>query len=247
MTDPYFFAVMVAAIFVGMSKGGLTSAASLAVPMLALWYDPLTAAAFLLPVYIASDVAAVWLYRRDFSAPNVKLLIACGLLGVALATVTTPFLNVAALTVATGIIGLSYCLRTWLTQGAKEAKLPSLKAGMFWGVLTGVTSFVSHNGGPPYQTYVLPQKLPKLIYAGTTTMVFTAINLSKIPAYWSLGLFQSVKITTTAVLCVLAIGGAFAGRKIAEVLPEQVYSRLIEVLLFLLSLQLLWQGGMALF
>ncbi len=243
MTDPYFLAVMVAAILVGMSKGGLTSAASLAVPMLALWYDPLTAAAFLLPVYIASDIAAVWLYRRDFSASNVKLLMTCGLAGVALATMLAPFLNVAALTIMTGMIGLAYCLRTWLTRAAKKATKPPLAAGIFWGVLTGITSFVSHNGGPPYQTYVLPQKLPKLIYAGTTTMVFSAINLSKIPAYWSLGLFQSVKLTTTALLCVLAIGGAFAGRKVAELMPQQVYSRLIEVLLFLLSIQLIWQGS----
>ena len=242
MTEPHFAAVFAAAILVGMSKGGLTSAAALAVPMLALWYDPLVAAAFLLPVYIVSDVAAVWLYRRDFSVSNVKLLIICGLAGVTLATLLAPYIPVAALTLATGLIGLAYCLRVWLLRSSKEARRAPLPAGIFWGVLTGITSFVSHSGGPPFQTYVLPQRLPKLVYAGTTTMVFAAINLAKVPAYWSLGLMDNLRPTLLIVLCTAAIAGAFAGRKVAEWLPEQIYVRLIEVLLFILSLRLIWQG-----
>jgi len=242
MIEPHFAALLIAAIFVGMSKGGLTSAAALAVPMLALWYDPLVAAAFLLPVYIVSDVAAVWLYRREFDVTNVKLLIPCGLAGVALATLLAPFIPVAALTLATGLIGLAYCLRVWLSRRAAEPRTAPLPAGIFWGVLTGITSFVSHSGGPPFQTYVLPQRLPKLVYAGTTTMVFATINLAKLPAYWSLGLMDNLKPILLVVLCATAIAGAVAGRKVAEWLPEQAYTRMIEVLLFILSLRLIWQG-----
>lgn len=246
MTEPHFAALLIAAILVGMSKGGLTSAAALAVPMLALWYDPLVAAAFLLPVYIISDVAAVWLYRRDFSLSNIKLLIPCGLVGVALATLLAPYIPVAALTLATGLIGLAYCLRVWLSRRATEPLIAPLPVGIFWGVLTGVTSFVSHSGGPPFQTYVLPQRLPKLVYAGTTTLVFATINLAKLPAYWSLGLLNNLKPTILIVLCVTAIAGAFAGRKLAEWLPEAFYVWMIEVLLFILSLRLIWQGAIEL-
>ncbi len=53
------------------------SAAALAVPILSLWMDPLMAAGVLLPIFLVSDVVGVWLYRREFSARNVALLIPC--------------------------------------------------------------------------------------------------------------------------------------------------------------------------
>ncbi len=59
--------------------------------------------------------------------------------------------------------------------------------GLFWGSITGFTSFVSHAGAPPYQMYVLPQRLEKMVYAGTSTIVFAIINLLKLPPYWFLG------------------------------------------------------------
>jgi len=55
-----------------------------------------------------------------------------------------------------------------------------LLPGLFWGTLSGFTSFISHAGAPPYQVYVLPQQLPKTVFAGTATLVFAAINLAKV-------------------------------------------------------------------
>ena len=51
--------------------------------------------------------------------------------------------------------------------------------GLFWGVITGFTSFVSHSGGPPYQVYALPLKMTKTVFAGTSTIAFAIINAVK--------------------------------------------------------------------
>ncbi|MGB1360122.1 MAG: sulfite exporter TauE/SafE family protein, partial [Paracoccaceae bacterium] len=48
-----------AAVFVGLGKGGLPVVAALAVPSLALIMSPIAAAGLLLPVYIVSDVFAL--------------------------------------------------------------------------------------------------------------------------------------------------------------------------------------------
>ncbi|MGI9353613.1 MAG: TSUP family transporter [Rhizobiaceae bacterium] len=126
-------------------------AATLAAPMLALWCDPLVATAFLLPVYIVSDAAAVRLYRRDFTLINVELLIARVLLVGALATLLAPAIPVSALTFATGLIGLASCLRFWLShRPPSRAPHPSPPESS-WTCLTGIISFVSHSGGPPIQ------------------------------------------------------------------------------------------------
>ena len=44
--------------------------------------------------------------------------------------------------------------------------------GVLFGPLAGLTSYIAHAGGP--ETYVLPQKLEKMVYLGTTTIFFTA-------------------------------------------------------------------------
>ena len=239
--------VLFAAFIVGMSKGGLASVGALAVPLLALRMDPLAAAAMLLPVFIVSDMVGVWLFRRNFDPRNLAILIPASLLGVLVATLLAPVLPAEAFLIATGLIGLAYCARAWLARGRNLPPRPAdLPRGIFWGIMTGVTSFISHSGSPPFQIYVLPQKLPKLVFAGTTTITFTVVNLSKVPAYWAVGLFAHIDLAVLLTLMAVAVAGTFVGNRLTKVLPERVYVAVIEVALLLLSIRLVWEGAAAL-
>ena len=228
---------------VGMSKGGLASAAALAVPFLALFMNPVEAAAILLPVFLVTDWAAVWLYRRDFSGRNLAILIPGMVLGTALATWLTPVLPESGLLLATGLIGLWYCGRVWLARGRQEARGARVVPGLFWGVVTGGTSFISHSGSPPAQAYLMPQKLPKLRFAGTIAIAFAAGNLAKLPGYWALGALDGLDWRLTALLAAAGILGAGAGRWIVARLPQSVYVRVIEALLLCLSVLLVGRAG----
>ena len=236
--------LLFAAFVIGLSKGGIAAAATLAVPLVAFFMEPLAAAALLLPIFIVSDVVGVWLYRRDWDAWNLKVLIPAGLAGTVLGTIVAPHLPVATFTLATGLIGLGYCVWAWLAKKAAQdvRREPSMPLGIFWGIVTGLTSFVSHSGAPPYQAFVLPQNLPKMVFAGTTTITFAAINLSKLPAYLALGLMSAEDIGLVAVLCVAAIIGTISGRLLSNWLSPKVYLLIIQVILFVLSVQLVWSG-----
>ena len=61
-----------------------------------------------------------------------------------------------------------------LRRAARGRRRGSVRAGVFWGALSGFTSTICQAGGPPYQVYVLAQKLPKMIFVGTTAMFFAA-------------------------------------------------------------------------
>ena len=113
---------------------------------------------------------------------------------------------------------------------------------MFWGTIAGFTSFVSHTGGPPYQTYVLPQKLPKMVFAGTSTIVFAVINLVKLVPYWALGQFNPSNLEVAAMLSPVAVAGALIGYRFTKVIPEKIFYRLVEVALFLISLKLIHEA-----
>ncbi len=202
--------------------------------------DPLVAAGLLLPIYIVSDVAGVWLYRREYSAKNVMLLVPAGLAGVIIASLLAPYVSSAIAALATGLIGIVYCaqaLRKKL-RGYDSAKPFDPVRGAIWGTIAGITSFISHTGSPPFQSFVLPQKLPKMQYAGTNTLVFAAINLFKLPAYMSVGLMSDFHWPSLLAMAAVATAGAVLGRRLSQWLPEGVYYLAIQILLFTVSVYL---------
>ncbi len=225
-----------------MSKGGLASAAALAVPMLALFMNPIQAAAILLPVFLVTDWVAVWLYRGTYSGRNLAILIPAMMFGIALATVITPYTSESALLFVTGLIGLWYCGRSWFGRTSPRPTEARLGPGLFWGTLTGVTSFITHSGAPPSQAYLLPQRLPKLDFAGTIAIAFAVGNLAKVPGYWALGQFEALNWPLTLTLIAAGIAGTVVGRWIVGRLHDATYLRVIEGLLLCLSLLLIWRA-----
>ena len=158
-TDFWFWILAVAAtLFVGSSKGGLPLIGMLAVPIMALKISPVVAAGLLLPIYIISDIYGLWIYRKSYDARNIAILVPAAAIGIAVGWAAASITNEDVVTLLVGVIGLSYCVDALLKA---RRNLPPRSAdvlrGLFWGSLTGFTSFVSHAGAPPYQMYVSPR------------------------------------------------------------------------------------------
>jgi uncharacterized membrane protein YfcA len=231
-----------AAFFVGASKGGLPMVGVLGVPLLALVMPPVAAAALLLPVYIVSDMVGLWAYRKEYSARNLAILVPAMIFGVGLGWATARITEEWMVTLLVGVVGLYYCATVVFKKANAPPRPADVPRGVFWGTIAGFTSFVSHTGGPPYQTYVLPQKLPKMMFAGTSTIVFAIINLVKLVPYWALGQFNAGNLEAAAMLSPVAVAGALIGYKVTSVLPEKLFYRLVEVALFLISLKLIHEA-----
>jgi hypothetical protein len=243
----FYIAAAFAAFLVGMSKGGMPMVGMLAVPVLALSISPVVAAALLLPIYVVSDMFGLWMYRRDFDGRNLMILIPATTIGIMIGWATASITSERLVTLIVAVIGLSYfadALYKHYRRAPVAAKPADVPRGMFWGSIAGFTSFVSHAGAPPYQMYVLPQKLDKLIYAGTTTILFTVVNAVKLVPYWALGMFTPGNLKTAAILAPVAVVGTFIGYRAVKVLPEKLFFRLVEASLLLVSLKLLYDGIM---
>jgi uncharacterized protein len=237
--DVIFWIFGAAAFLVGLSKGGLPAIGMLAVPLSSLVMSPVQAAALLLPIYVLSDVVAVWLYRRDFSAPNLRVLLPAGVLGVLLGWALVAVVSERAVTLLIGSIGIAFCLNVWLRKGQQApARTPSRGLGWFWGTLAGFTSFVSHAGAPPFQMYVLPQKLPKAVFAGTATIVFAVINAAKIVPYQMLRPYSPAMMKEALVLVPFALAGTVVGAYLTRRLPERWFFLFVQLSLFAVSVKL---------
>lgn len=244
LADPAVMALAaLAALLVGLSKGGLSMVATIAVPVLALAISPVTAAALLLPIFVVSDLFGLWSYRREFDRRNLVILISAGTVGVGLGWATASIISERWVGLIIGIIGVTFCVNAWRQRHrVLEPQPADVPRGMFWGTLMGFSSFVSHSGGPPYQVYVLPQQLPKTIYAGTTTICFAVINAVKLVPYWALGQLNAHNLRTSAWLIPIAIAGTFAGVRLVRILPQKIYFGIVQAVLFVVSIKLIWDA-----
>ncbi len=239
LTPTFVALTAFAALLVGLSKGGLPVVAMLSVPILALFMPPLEAAALLLPLYIASDMVGVFIYKRNFSTRNLQILVPASMIGIGFGWATAAIVPDRLISFLIGTIGIAFTIDIVRKRGRSAPTRPAdVPRGIFWGAITGFTSFVSHSGGPPYQVYVLPQRLDKLTYAGTSTILFAAINLAKFPAYLTLGQFTGPNLTLAAWLVPISVLGVLAGSELVKVLPEKLFFRFVEIALFLVSANL---------
>lgn len=234
-----------AAFLVGLSKGGLPAIGMLSVPMLSLVMSPVQAAVLLLPIYVISDMVGVYLYRRDFSRPNLRILVPASVAGVALGWATASWVSDRMIALLIGLMGVAFCLQAWLRRSSDApAQPPHAGKGWFWGLLTGFTSFISHAGAPPFQVYVLPQKLPKAQFAGTSTLLFAVINAAKILPYQMLRPYSTEALWSAASLIPFALAGTLVGAYLTRRLADAWFFRTVQLGLLLVSLKLIW-GALA--
>ena len=240
LSDPLFLVLAVLAAFaVGLSKGGLPSVGALSVPLLALSISPVAAAGMLLPIYVGSDLIGLWLYRHNYSARNLAILIPAGLAGVLIGWVTAEKISTEHVMLLVGLVGLFYCINSLFASTKKMPKPASVVPGLFWGTFSGISSFVAHSGAGPYQVYVLPQRLEKMVFAGTSTILFAAINFAKLFPYWCLGELSINNAEITLLLMPVSIIGAIVGARATKIIPDVLFFNTVKTVLAIVSIKLI--------
>lgn len=244
MEGPGFWvAAVVAAALVGMGKGGVPVVGMLGVPVLALAINPVVAAGLLLPVYVVSDVFGLYAYRHAFDRRVLAIVVPGAVIGIGIGWATASLVSEAAVTLVVGGIGLAFALNILARKPvAASPKRAEVAPGLFWGAVTGFTSFVSHAGAPPYQVYTLPLGMPKAVFAGTSTIAFAIINAVKLVPYYALGQLNPANLKAAAVLALPAVVAVFAGVRLVQLMPERLFFRLVVWALALISLKLIWDG-----
>ena len=239
----YWIVAVLAAALVGMGKGGVPVVGMLGVPVMALVMSPVMAAGLLLPVYVVSDMFGLYAYRHAFDRRVLAILLPGAIFGIGVGWATATVVPEAAVTLLVGVIGVAFALNLLIRRPVvSEPKWPEVGPGLFWGALSGFTSFVSHAGAPPYQVYTLPLGLTKAVFAGTSTIAFAVINVVKLVPYYARGQLNAGNLKVAAVLAVPAAIAVFAGVRLVKWMPERLFFRMVTWALLLISVKLVWDG-----
>jgi uncharacterized membrane protein YfcA len=249
ITDPIFYLLAIPAVIsLGLSKGGFSGVGQIATPLIALILPPLEAAAILLPIMLMQDAVAVFVFRRDWDAWNLKVLLPGAVLGIGAGWLFAAYVSSALVSVLLGVTSILFVLNSWFRSHhyIKTPHRPSAISGIFWGSLSGFTSTVCQAGGPPYQMHVLPQRLPKMTFVGTTALFFAIVNALKVIPYFALGQFSTAGFATSLALFPFALITNALGIWLVRRMPPEIFYKIAYLLIFLISFELIRSGTVAL-
>lgn len=250
MPDLAFWTVAVLAVFiVALSKSGLVGSLGLvAVPLLSLVMPARDAAGMMLPLLLVMDAIAIWTYRKDCDWRIIRIMLPGAMLGTLIGWALWTVVSDAMVLLFVGIITLLFILDALLPLRKKLEGLPPSKPwGAFWGAFAGFTSFISHTGGPPFQIYVLPQRLAPVNYAGTTAFFFAIVNTAKLVPYFFLGQLNVANLSHAVILAPLAVAGVLIGVFLVRRISVKRFYQLTYWLVFLLALKLIYDGVQGVF
>lgn len=244
ITDWAFYAVAIPAVLLlGVSKSGFGAGfGSLAVPMMALVVTVPQAAAILMPILFVMDVMGIAAFRRHFDWKLVRFVVPMGLVGTLIGTLLFKLLDARVVAAIVGGFTLLFLAQRLVFPPRADSPPPPKWLGAILTATSGFTSFVAHAGGPPINAYVIPLRLPPLVFTATMSVFFFVINLSKWVPYAWLGLLDLRNMATSLALLPFAPIGVLVGVRLAHRIQPELFYRLIYIGMFLTGCKLVWDG-----
>jgi uncharacterized protein len=188
---------------------------------------------------------AVAMYRRTFDRQILATMIPGAALGVGLAYVFASTVPAWAVEIVLGVVSFAFSLRQLKAQLgslAHPVQVHSTWLGVVSGLGSGFTSMIAHAGTPPFQFYVMPRRLGRDIYVGTSVLFFAATNLIKAPAFFALGQLSGSQLKTTVLFFPLAMASSWLGVRLVRTIDVRKFNVVITLILLGVSVALVSQG-----
>jgi len=244
ITDWHFYAAAIPAVLLlGVSKSGFGAGfGSLAVPIMALAVTVPQAAAILMPILFVMDIMGLAAYRGKWDTALLRFLVPAGLAGTVIGTLSFRLLDARLVAGIVGVFTLLFLAQRLLFPPRADSPPPPKWLGAVLTATSGFTSFVAHAGGPPVNAYVLPLRLPPVVFAATMSVFFFVLNLSKWIPYGWLGLLDVRNMSTSVALLPFAPVGVLVGVRMAHRIQPRLFYRLVYLGMLLTGLKLVWDA-----
>jgi uncharacterized membrane protein YfcA len=250
-----------AVLFIGVAKAGFGGGLGMLVtPLCVLAFGPKTAIGILLPLLCAGDAFSLYHYWGKWRMENLKFLLPGVVAGVVIGVQLIGRFSPRQLNIAIGLIALlfvSFQLIRHRLFRSEKAFRPNHLIGLPCGVGMGITSTFAHGAGPVAAMFLMPQRLPKEIFVGTSVLLFTCVNwiklpffcvdrsLVNLPVFAPQALITPATLVTSAAFFPLVPLGVWLGIWLNRRCSEKLFVRIIYGVLLLTGLQLIFNLDLA--
>jgi uncharacterized protein len=235
--------LIMAALFVGMSKTGIYGLGILVAPILAMVFGGKASAGLLLPMLSMADIFAVIYYNRHASWPHLWKLFPFAALGVLIAIWVGASIDDRTFKIIMAVFilgGLPVMIWRESIKNVRPLTVNWLSGSLF-GVTGGFSTMIGNAAGPVMSLYLLAMQLPKNVFIGTGAWFFLVINLFKIPFHifvWNTITLHSISLNL--MMWPVILTGGFLGIWLVRIIPEAPFRWLIIAMTAVASLRLIF-------
>jgi len=220
-----------AGVIVGLAKTGLPGCGILAVPLMAMIFPAKLSVGALLPVLIAGDICAVAYYHRHTQWKKILELFPCVLGGIAIGALALWKINSAQLKPALGGLILILLALEFVRRVRNWNEFPHKSwFVVLMGSLSGFATTLGNVAGPVMNIYFISKGFKKAEFMGTTAWYFLIFNCLKVPIYAKLDMMNRATLTFDLMLVPAVLAGAFLGRHVMRLIPQDVFNVVILLL-----------------
>ena len=178
-------------LMIGFAKGGFGGLGALLTPVLALVLPVSLAVGVLLPMLMVGDMFAVYMYWKEWDLDLVKRMLPAGIVGALAGTFLLSSISPNGLRLILGIFVLVLVAYKFLSDRIQAIRYqPRRWHAPAAGFLAGIASGMFNSGGPPFNSYLLFQKLKARPFIATTAIYFALLNLIKVPGFLYTGVLN---------------------------------------------------------
>ena len=188
-----YVAIVIAILgfMIGFAKGGFNGLGALLTPILALVLPVASAVGVLLPMLMVGDAFALYMYWKEWDLDLVKRMLPAGIIGALAGTFLLSSVSPDGLRLTLGIFVLGLLAYKFLSDRIQAIRYePRPWHAPAAGFLAGVASGMFNSGGPPFNSYLLFQKLKARPFIATTAIYFALLNLIKVPGFLYTGVLN---------------------------------------------------------
>lgn len=242
----FYAAATFGILLTGVFKGGFGGGpGGIAVALMSMFVAPADAAGIVLPILCAMDVFGLLAYRKQWSGHHVRALLPGALLGILLGSLAFGVVPVEWVRLLIGVIAVTFTLNRWFDIAQRlgsEAGKPGPVIGFLSGATSGLTSTMAHAGGPPLLVYLLPQRMDKTLFVGTSVVFFAIVNYLKLIPYGLLGQLSPKNLGLSLLFAPLAPLGIWLGLHLERRIPEKPFYRVSYAILFATGCKLIYDS-----
>ena len=237
------FVIAVLGFLIGFSKGGFGGLGALLTPILALVLPVASAVGVLLPMLMAGDAFAVYMYWKEWDFDLIKRMLPAGVVGALAGTFLLSWLPPNGLRITLGVFVLVLVIYKFLSDRIQAVRYqPRPWHAPAAGLLAGVASGMFNYGGPAVSSYLLLQKLKARPFIATSAIFFALLNVIKVPGFLYTGVLDLPLLFSLWWVFLFIPLGIWVARVALTRVSPQAFEWIIVALLVFSSLWLLWQS-----
>jgi len=196
-----------------------------------------------MPMLMVGDVFAVYMYWKEWDLDLVKRMLPAGIVGALAGTFLLSSVSTNGLRIILGIfvlVSVAYKFFSDRIQAMRYEPRPWHAPAA--GLLSGVASGMFNSGGPPFNSYLLLQKLNARPFIATTAIYFALLNIIKVPGFLYTGVLNLPLLFSVWWVFLFIPVGIWVARVTLTRLSPSAFEWIIIALLIFSSLWLFWQS-----